>query len=84
MVEDTRKVVGSRISAKAMHVTNLAECARRYGANKKTKVLYGTVVEHVSQRNNPNSRRVTNIIVGDFDLGGGVLKQASLNIRSVT
>ena len=83
MIEDRRKVVGSRISAKAIHVTNLAECARRYGANKKTKVLYGTVVEHVSQRNNPNSRRVTNIIVGDFDLGSGVLKQASLNIRSV-
>ena len=76
-------MVGSPISAKAMHVTNLAECARRYGKNKKTKILYGTVVEHLSTQNNPNTRRITNTIVGDYDLGGGTIKRASLNIRSV-
>ena len=83
MVDDRRKVVGLRISAKAIHITNLAECARRYGANKKTKVVYGTVVEHISQKNNPTSNRITNIIVGDYDFGDGVIKRASLNIRSV-
>ena len=72
MPEDRRKVVGSRISAKAMHITNLAECARRYCKNKKTKVLYGTVVDNLSTQNKPNTRRIKNIIVGDYDLGGGM------------
>ena len=76
-------MVGSRISAKAVHITNLAECVRRYGKNKKTKVLYGTVVENLSAQNNPNTRRIKNIIVGDFDLSRGTIKRASLNIRSL-
>ena len=54
MAVDSMKVVGSRVSAKAIHVTNNAECARRYGANRKMNVLVGTVVEVISTQNNPN------------------------------
>ena len=83
MSEDKKKLVGSRISAKAIHITNLAECTRRYGCFKKTKIVYGTVLEHISTQKNKNSTRITNMIVGDFDLGGGFMKRASLHLRSV-
>ena len=33
------------MDTKAMHVTSLADCSRRYGANKKTRILVGTVLE---------------------------------------
>jgi hypothetical protein len=41
--EAPRRVVGARVHAKAIHVSNLAECARRYGALKSTKMVAGTV-----------------------------------------
>ena len=37
MAADPRCIVGSMVEAKACHVTSLAECARRYGSNSKTK-----------------------------------------------
>ena len=82
MLPDPRKVVGGRVQAKALHVSNLAECARRYGAHKGTKVLMGIVVE-VSNVVNPTSHRTSTFITADFDLGGGTIKRARLNIRSV-
>jgi hypothetical protein len=48
MVLDTRRIVGSQVHAKALHVTNNAECSRRYGgAGKTTKQLQGTLVERL-------------------------------------
>ena len=46
MATDPRRIAGSMVEAKACHVTNLAECARRYGSNSKTKRVQG-VVTHV-------------------------------------
>ena len=83
MIEDKRMLVGSRISAKAIHITNLAECTRRYGCFKKTKIVYGTVLEHISTQKNKKSTRITNMIVGEFDLVGGFMKRASLHLRGV-
>ena len=40
---DSRRVVGAKVHAKAIHVTSEAECARRYGSNKNTKWLNGIV-----------------------------------------
>jgi Transposase IS4 len=80
--EDPRKVVGSRVSAKACHVTNLAECARRYGANKQTKVVQGTVLSCEATVNS-KTHRSSWFVVAEYDLGGGTLKKARLNIRSV-
>ena len=36
--------IGTKIETKAVHVTSLAEGSRRYGANKKTRILVGTVL----------------------------------------
>src|SRR5687767_6116742 len=44
LLMDSRKVIGSRVVAKACHVTSLSECSCRYGRNKKTKEVVGTVV----------------------------------------
>jgi hypothetical protein len=82
MPPDQRRVIGGRVQAKALHVSNLAECARRYGANKSTKMLLGTVVE-VSNVINPTSHRVSTFVTASYHLGGGVMKQTKLNIRSV-
>ena len=70
------------MQAKALHVSNLAECSRRYGANKSTKMLLGTVVE-VSNVANPTTHRVSTFVTADFHLRGGAMKQTKLNIRSV-
>jgi hypothetical protein len=82
MIPDSRRVVGSKVHAKALHVTNLAECSRRYGAGKKTKLLSGTVLEAKETQKEGNSR-MSWFITADYDLGGGDIKRAQLNIRSV-
>jgi hypothetical protein len=79
---DQRRVVGASITAKAVHVSNLAECTRRYGSNKKTKLLLGTVAA-VTNTRNASTNWITTTITGDYDLGGGTMKRATLNIRSV-
>ena len=40
---DTRRGIGNQVHAKATFVTSLAECSRRYGSNKKAKMLTGMV-----------------------------------------
>ncbi len=82
MVLDTRRIIGSRVHAKALHVTNNAECSRRYGAGKTTKKLPGTVVQAEEVQKAGNSR-LSWFITADYDLGGGDIKRARLNIRSV-
>ena len=76
-------MVGSCVSTNAIHITNLAQFTRRYGDNKKTKVLFGTAVELISTQNNPNTTQKKKIVVTDYDLGSGIIKWASINIRSV-
>jgi hypothetical protein len=45
LAADNRRTIGSVVEAKACHVTSLAECARRYGAQKSTKYIEGVVVD---------------------------------------
>jgi hypothetical protein len=78
---DPRRVVGSRVQAKACHVTNLAECARRYGSNAKSAVVFGTVRD--VRNTKTNTGRQSTIVVVDFILSPGVEKRAMLNIRSL-
>ena len=47
---DTRRVIGSKVLAKAMHVTNLVEYMRRYGSNTRKKELTGIAVELIRVR----------------------------------
>ena len=66
-----------------MHVNSLAECLRCYGANKKTRILVGTVLEvEIGPKETALGRRMT-FFVAKFDLGEGDIKVATINIRSV-
>ena len=77
---DPRRVAGNIVHAKAIHVTNLAECARRYGSKKKTKKLRGVVQNVIIC--NEGGRTRTNI-VATYQLVGNVEKTMTLNSRSV-
>ena len=75
--------IGTKINTKAVHVTSLAECSRRYGAKKKTRFLVGTVLEvQIGPKATALGRRRT-FVVAKFDPGGGDMKVANINIRSV-
>lgn len=80
-IPDTRKKVGSRVYAKAIHVTAAAECARRFGSRAKTKMIPGVVIDVRVEKTTNN--RTNNIIIADFTLGGLTIKRAELNIRSI-
>ena len=77
---DPRRVIRNTVHVKAIHVTNHYECARRYGSNKKSKLLKGVVLEVFE--NNDNGRKTVTIIAR-YELGGGVEKTATLSSRSV-
>ena len=42
---DLRYIIGTKIYTKDVHVTSLDECSGRYGANNKTIIIFGTVLE---------------------------------------
>ncbi len=69
---DPQRVTGSIVITKACHVTNLAECARCYGANKSTKMVEGIVVDVITNRRDPANKAVTEVIA-DYDLGSGAI-----------
>ena len=80
---DPRCTTRTKIDTKAVHVTSLAEFLKRYGANKKTIILVGTVLEvEIGLKATALGRR-RNFVVARFDLGGGAMKVATINIRSV-
>ena len=79
---DPRYVVGGLVHAKACHVTNEAECRRRYGSHAKTKIVNGVVTSVESIRNGNNKRTATEI-TASYTLGGSVTKVQRLNSRSV-
>ena len=66
-----------------VHVTSLAECSMRYGANKNTSILLGTVIEvEIGPKATALGRR-RNFVVARFGLVGGSMKVATINIRIV-
>ena len=79
---DPRYVVGARVQAKAHHVTALAECHRRYGANAKTKFVNGTVVS-VDAAASSGGRKAATLITADYELGDGTIKRCQLNSRGI-
>ena len=73
--------INNRIVAKAIHVTSESECSRRFGSNAKVKLVTGTVIGVV---NKPTATgRSSWHVKGRFDIGGGTMKVATLNVRSV-
>jgi hypothetical protein len=81
IMSDIRRIVGSVVHAKAIHVTNKAEFGQRYGQNKLTKLVQG----HVAEVQNGQSRtdRSQCFLTCDFDFGLGVSKRKKLSTRSV-
>ena len=71
------------IETKAVLVTSLAELLRRYRANKKTRILVGTVLEVKIGPKATTLGRCRNFVVVKFDIGGGDTKVATIDIRSV-
>ena len=80
---DPRCTIGTKIKTKAVHFTSLVKFSRRYGANKKTIILVGTVLEvEIGPKATALGRHRT-FVVARFDLGGGSIKVAIINICSV-
>jgi hypothetical protein len=81
MAPDPRRIPGTQVTAFAHQVTNLAECSRRYGANKKKKRLIGTVL-NIDQRQTKTGRTSV-YIVAKYDLGGGTMKEAAIHLGGI-
>ena len=82
MTADPQRIVGSMVEAKACHVTNLAECSRRYGSNSKMKRVQG-IITHVDVMKNSTTKRTMTFVTAAYDLGGTMIHPCRLNIRSV-
>lgn len=80
---DLRVVAGACVETKAMFVTAMAECSRRFGTNAKTKVVPGVVVS-VRFESPPGRTRTTTFIIANYYFGPNDVKQGKVNIRSVT
>ena len=81
-MSDPRKVVGNYIKTRAILVTNEAECARRYGARKKTYLVKGVVLESLRVVNQTTGRAGPGKIKALFELGGGDTKEATVSLTS--
>ena len=79
MAADPRRIVSSKVEAKAYHVTNLAECSCRYGSNSKMKRVQG-IVTHVEVIKNATTNRTTTFVMAAYDLGGTTIRPCRLNI----
>ena len=80
---DPRKVIGNVVQTKAMYVTHLSECHRRFGSLAKTKVLEG-VVTNVENITNPGTNRTSTWIHANWIIDPNTIKSKAINIRSVT
>ena len=76
-----RFIISEFVTAKAIHVLHLSECARRSRSDKKTKRLDGFVIKNV---NKPTSiGRSSWFVCVWFHLGGGQTKLHELSVCSV-
>ena len=83
MPTNPRCTIGTKVNTKSLHVTSLAEFSRRYGANKKIRILVGTVFEvEIGLKATALGWRRT-FVVARFYLGRGDMKVAAINIRRV-
>ena len=79
-----RCTIGTKINTKAVHVTSLSECSRRYGANKKTTIIVVTVLEvEIGPKATALGRRRT-FVVARFDLGRGAMKAKKVELQYIT
>ena len=76
-----RYIIGEYVTAKAIHVLHLLECASCYGSEKKIKTLDGLVCGNVNILT--ATERVSWFVRVRFHLGGGQTKMHELGVRSV-
>ena len=76
-----RFLIGECVTAKAINVLQLSECAHRYGSDKKYKRLVGLVVTNVNIPTATGGERW--FVRVWFHLGGGHTKLHELSVRSV-
>ena len=76
-----RFIIEEYVTAKAIHVLHLSECARCYGSDKKTKWLVGLVVTSVNIHT--STGRASWFVRVWFHLGGGHTTLHELSVRSV-
>ena len=80
---DARRVIGTTVYCFAKLATSLSECARRYGARAKKKMIAGIVlVDEVETTRTPSNRSSTSI-VAEYKFDNETRRIATLNIRSV-
>ena len=78
---DPRLIVGRLVYAKAVHVTSLAECSRRFGSAASTRIVPG-IVRDVERRETKTGRTAT-YVKAEFTVGDDFFRTVTLNIRSV-
>ena len=78
---DQRKVVGSTVHAKAIHVMAEAEYNILYGSQKKVKMVEG-VVDNVDQKIT-KQRRKKFYVITDYKKPDGSVKRSRLHIKYV-
>lgn len=78
---DQRQVVGAKVNALERHITNMAECSRRYGSKARTKHLNGlvrsvsvvpgkrTTVEATFYVDNMNTEKTCMLQIGSLKAG---------------
>jgi hypothetical protein len=82
-VRDHRLRIGGKVTANACHVVHLSKCAWRYGVNKHSKRLVGTVLD-VTTISVPVSTGCTSTLITTvYDFGESLFKEKTLNIWSV-
>ena len=78
---DLRKLVGSTVNAKAIHIMAEARCNRLYGLQKKVNMVEG-VVNNVETKITKQRRKQFYVIL-DYKNRDGSVKRTRLNIKSV-
>ena len=81
MSDVSRFIIGECVTAKAIHVLHLSECARCYGSDKKTMRLDGLVITNVNITT--ATGRASWFALARFHLGGGQTKLHKLSVCSV-
>ncbi|EEC45770.1 predicted protein [Phaeodactylum tricornutum CCAP 1055/1] len=82
-VSDPRLRIGGKVTAKACHVVHLSKCAQRYGVNKHSKRLVGTVLDVTTTPVSVSTGHTSTLITTVYDFGESLFKEKTLNIRSV-
>ena len=79
---DQRKVVGSTVHAKLIHVMAESECQRLYGSQNKVNMVEGVIVVNVDQQIT-KQRRNQFYVIADYKNPDGRVKRDRLHINSV-